>query len=91
MLYKSCTTSFEKVAREWHAKHSQQRVPAYQKAVVRILEENLFPHIGKRLSNAITPKKLPAVLRRVEAPLKKPSGKTIHLNIFLTIFAYTEK
>ncbi|MBS6828728.1 MAG: integrase arm-type DNA-binding domain-containing protein [Desulfovibrio sp.] len=58
--------SFEDVAREWYAKYSTKWVPAYRKAVIRIMEENLFPHIGKRPINAITPRELLAVLRRVE-------------------------
>ena len=58
--------SFEDVAREWYAKYSPKWVPAYRKAVIRIMEENLFPHIGKRPVNAITPKELLAILRRVE-------------------------
>ena len=58
--------SFEDVAREWFAKYSSQWTLAYKQAVIRILEENLFTHIGKRPINAITPKELLAVIRRVE-------------------------
>ena len=58
--------SFEDVAREWHAKYAGQWTNAYKQAVIRILEENLFPHIGKRPINAITPKELLAAIRRVE-------------------------
>ena len=58
--------SFEDVAREWYAKYSPKWVPSYQKAVIRILEENLFPHMGKRPINAITPRELLTVLRRME-------------------------
>lgn len=57
---------FEDVAREWHTRYSPKWIPAYRKTVIRILEENLFPHIGKRPINAITPRELLAVLRRVE-------------------------
>ncbi len=58
--------SFEDVAREWYAKYSPKWVPSYRKTVIRILEENLFPHVGKRPINAITPRELLTVLRRVE-------------------------
>lgn len=58
--------SFEDVAREWYAKYSTKWVPSYQKAVIRILEENLFPSVGTRPINAITPRELLTVLRRVE-------------------------
>ncbi len=58
--------SFEDVAREWYVKYSPKWVPSYRKAVIRILEENLFPHMGKRPINAITPRELLTVLRRVE-------------------------
>ena len=58
--------SFEDVAREWYARYSIKWVPSYRKAVIRILEENLFPHMGKRPINAITPRELLTVLRRVE-------------------------
>lgn len=54
------------MAREWYARYSIKWVPSYQKAVIRILEENLFPHMGKRPINAITPRELLTVLRRVE-------------------------
>jgi len=58
--------SFEDVAREWYAKYSPKWVPSYRKTVIRILEENLFPYVGKRPINAITPRELLTVLRRVE-------------------------
>ena len=58
--------SFEDVTREWYAKHSTQWVPAYRKTLLRILEDNLFPYIGRRPINAITPRELLAVIRRVE-------------------------
>ena len=58
--------SFEDVTREWYAKHSTQWVPAYRKTLLRILEDNLFPYIGRRPTNAITPRELLAVIRRVE-------------------------
>ena len=58
--------SFEDVAREWYARYSIKWVPSYRKAVIRILEENLFPYVGKRPINAITSRELLTVLRRVE-------------------------
>ncbi len=58
--------SFEDVAREWYAKYSPKWVPSYRKTVIRILEENLFPYVGKRPINAITSRELLTVLRRVE-------------------------
>ena len=58
--------SFEDVTREWYAKYSTQWVPAYRKTLLRILEDNLFPYIGRRPINAITPRELLAVIRRVE-------------------------
>lgn len=58
--------SFEDVAREWYVKYSPKWVPSYRKTVIRILEENLFPYVGKRPINAITSRELLTVLRRVE-------------------------
>ncbi|WP_297848510.1 integrase arm-type DNA-binding domain-containing protein [uncultured Desulfovibrio sp.] len=58
--------SFEDVAREWYVKYSTKWVPSYRKTVIRILEENLFPYVGKRPINAITSRELLTVLRRVE-------------------------
>ena len=49
--------SFEDVAREWYVKYSTKWVPSYRKTVIRILEENLFPYVGKRPINAITDRK----------------------------------
>ncbi len=54
------------MAREWYAKYSIKWVPSYRKTVIRILEENLFPSVGKRPINAITSRELLTVLRRVE-------------------------
>lgn len=58
--------SFEDVAREWYAKYSGQWTNASKQAATRILEKNLFPHIGKRPITAITPKELLVAIRRVE-------------------------
>lgn len=59
--------SFEAIAREWHAKFSPGWVASHGDRILKRLEKNLFPWIGKRLIAEIKAPELLAVLRRIES------------------------
>lgn len=59
--------SFEAVAREWHAKVSADLVPKYADKVLRSVEMDVFPEIGKRPIAEIKPPEVLAMLRKIEA------------------------
>ncbi|BBP04687.1 hypothetical protein TPL01_30130 [Sulfuriferula plumbiphila] len=62
----SAENSFEAIAREWYAKFSGEWVPSHGEKIIRRLERDLFPWIGKRPIAEITAPELLAVLRRIE-------------------------
>ena len=59
--------SFEAVAREWHAKFSPGWVASHGDRILRRLEKDLFPWLGKRAIAEIKAPELLAVLRRIES------------------------
>jgi integrase len=59
--------SFEAIAREWHAKFSPGWEPSYGDRILRRLEVDIFPWIGKRPIAEIKAPELLAVLRRIES------------------------
>lgn len=59
-------TSFEAVAREWYGKQFHAWVPSHAKDVLRRLEANLFPDLGKRPIGEITAPELLACARKIE-------------------------
>jgi integrase len=58
--------SFEAIAREWHAKFSPGWVASHGDRILRRLEKDIFPWIGKRPIAEIRAPELLAVLRRIE-------------------------
>jgi integrase len=62
----SSEDSFETVAREWYSKQKSQWSPAHADRIMRRLERDLFPHIGKLPLRAISAPELLAVLRKIE-------------------------
>lgn len=58
--------SFETVAREWHTKNIDLWSDRYGAQVLRVMQKNLFPSIGKMKLNSITPLILLATLRKME-------------------------
>lgn len=58
--------SFEEVAREWFAKFSAEWAPSHADKIIRRLERDIFPWIGKRPIASITAPELLAALRRIE-------------------------
>lgn len=59
--------SFETIAREWHAKFSPGWVASHGERILRRLENDLFPWLGKRPIAEIKAPELLAVLRRIES------------------------
>ena len=58
--------SFEDVAREWFAKYSATWAPSHGDKIIRRLERDIFPWIGRRPVGAVTAPELLTVLRRIE-------------------------
>lgn len=58
--------SFEEVAREWFTKFSAEWAPSHADKIIRRLERDIFPWIGKRPIASITAPELLAALRRIE-------------------------
>ncbi|PTQ76830.1 integrase [Nitrosomonas oligotropha] len=58
--------SFEEVAREWFTKFSAEWAPSHADKIIRRLERDIFPWIGKRPIAEITAPELLAALRRIE-------------------------
>jgi integrase len=59
--------SFEAIAREWHAKFSPGWVASHGDRILRRLEKDMFPWIGKRPICEIKAPELLTVLRRIES------------------------
>jgi integrase len=59
--------SFEAIAREWHAKFSPGWVASHGDRILKRLEKDLFPWIGKRPIAEIKAPELLGVLRRIES------------------------
>jgi len=58
--------SFEAVAREWHSKQVRIWTARHSIGVMKRLELNIFPWLGKRAVSEITPKEVLSVIRRIE-------------------------
>ncbi len=59
--------SFETIAREWFEKFSPIWSPSHGERIIRRLERDIFPWIGKRPVNEIKAPELLSVLRRIES------------------------
>ncbi len=59
--------SFEEVAREWFANRRDEWAPSYGDKIIRRLEVDVFPWLGREHVGSITPPQLLDVLRRIEA------------------------
>lgn len=57
----------EKIAREWFDKFSVQWVESHADKIIKRLERDLFPYLGKAEIASVKPADLLAVLRKVEA------------------------
>ena len=59
--------SFEQVAREWYEARRHEWALSYGSKIIRRLEADVFPYIGRMAPADIAPPKLLEVLRRIEA------------------------
>ncbi len=62
----NAANSFETIAREWVAKKSSTWTDEYAKTIIKRLETNIFPWLGKKPIVKITASDLLKVLRRIE-------------------------
>lgn len=62
----AAANSFEAVAREWYAKQAKHWVPGHADDVLRRLETNIFPTIGRRPISEIDAPELLGALRPME-------------------------
>lgn len=72
--------SFEAVAREWYAKFSSEWVPSHGEKIIRRLERDVFPWLGKRPIAEVTAPELLAVLRRIESRGALETAHRAHQN-----------
>lgn len=70
----------EAIAREWFSKFSSQWVDSHSSKVMRRLERDLFPWLGKDKIKTVTPAGLLAVLRRVEVRGALDTAHRLHQN-----------
>lgn len=64
--YALAADSFEVVARDWIARHLDTKAASHRDKVVRRLERDVFPYLGRRPIAEITAPDILAVLRRIE-------------------------
>lgn len=62
-IEKNC---FEEVAREWFAKFKPTWAESHASKIIRRLERDVFPWLGKCAINAISPQQLLTVVQRIE-------------------------
>ena len=67
--------TFEAVAREWFALHSQKWAASHGDKIIRRLELNIFPWIGGRPIREVSAPELLAILRRIES---RGANETTH-------------
>jgi len=63
----AATNSFKLVALEWFSKQKPIWAENHWSKVERMMERDLFPYLGNRALNEITPPELLAVLRKIES------------------------
>ncbi len=62
----SAAHTFEVIAREWFVQHEPTWAQSHSSKIIRRLEKNIFPWIGKKPIDRITPPQLLEVVRRIE-------------------------
>ncbi|MET0154607.1 MAG: integrase arm-type DNA-binding domain-containing protein [Rickettsiales bacterium] len=62
----AAVNAFEAVAREWHENQSLGWTPRHAASVIKRIEADIFPALGFRPINEITPPELLAALRQIE-------------------------
>lgn len=72
--------SFEEIAREWFTKFSIEWAPSHADKIIRRLERDIFPWIGKQPIASITAPELLSVLRRIESRGALETAHRAHQN-----------
>ncbi|MBS1985971.1 MAG: integrase arm-type DNA-binding domain-containing protein [Bdellovibrionales bacterium] len=72
--------SFEEVAREWFTKFSIEWAASHADKIIRRLERDIFPWIGKQPIASITAPELLSVLRRIESRGALETAHRAHQN-----------
>ena len=72
--------TFEVVAREWHGKLQANWTPEHAERILRRLEADIFPWLGKRPIREITAPELLACLRRIESRGALDTAHRAHQN-----------
>ena len=62
----NAATTFEAVALEWHSNHLDRWSASHGKTLIHRLKTDIFPEIGLRPINEITPPELLEVIRKIE-------------------------
>jgi len=77
----AAANTFEAVAREWYKKNSGQWVDSHGDRIVRRLEKDVFPWLGKRPITEINAPEILAVLQRIENRGAIETAHRTHQNI----------
>jgi len=77
----SAETSFEAIAREWHTKQAPTWSDSHAARILRRLEVDAFPCIGRKPAADLTPPDVLDVLRRVEKRGALETAHRLHTNI----------
>ena len=62
----NASTTFEAVAREWHARNTPKWTPGYGADILHRLQTDVFPELGRRPIADITPVHVLGALRKIE-------------------------
>jgi integrase len=73
--------SFEAIAREWFATQSTRWLPSHADKIIRRLERDIFPWIGKHPIKTLKPAHLLACLKRIEARGNLETARRAYQNI----------
>lgn len=67
VIARAWKNTFEAIAREWHENKKFAWSECYVENVLKRIASNIFPYLGNRPINEITPPELLSVLRKIEA------------------------
>lgn len=67
VIARAWENTFETIAREWHENKKSAWTERYAEDVLERIASNIFPYLGNRPINEITPPELLSVLRKIEA------------------------
>jgi len=73
--------SFEAVAREWYGSHECRWADSYSDHIIRRLERDIFPWIGKKHIKKISPDEILSSLKRIEARGTRETAHRVYQNI----------